>query len=341
MPVSVSNHRGHHPRGRRGRALALAATTPWHRQLGARPTGPDWPRALLVSASLALAALFVGAALGSVVVPYAVWALAVAILFLGGGLLRRPKPRRRLPMPQVPEGPRSAARRPSRIRAVVQAGEQLRVVFQPIVDLRTSEVAGYEALARFPTGRPDEWFAEAHAVGLGVDFEMSAIVQCVALRHTDWGYVSINVSPTTIVSPAFAELVARMTEPDRLVVELTEHALVDDYERLRAVLSRLRSLGIRVAVDDAGSGISSFRHIVTIAPEIVKLDRSLISRLDSDSARRALGEALVQFATRIGAELIAEGIERPEERDACIELGIRLGQGYLLGRPAPRHSPGS
>ena len=128
-----------------------------------------------------------------------------------------------------------------------------------------------------------------------------------------------------------------MTEPERLVVELTEHALVEDYERLRALLSRLRSLGVRIAVDDAGSGISSLRHIVTIAPEIVKLDRSLISRLDDDGPRRALGEAMVQFATKIGAVLIAEGIERAEERQACVELGIHFGQGYLLGRPCPRH----
>ncbi|MBW8826500.1 MAG: EAL domain-containing protein [Acidobacteria bacterium] len=291
-------------------------------------------------ASVAFAALAVGAALGSVVAPYAIGAFAVAATGLAGSILRHP-PGRRIQTAPRPSRPRRDARASTRIQAVVHAGEQLRVVFQPIVDLRSGAVAGYEALARFPTGRPDEWFAEAHAVGLGVDFEMSAIVQSVALRHPDWGYVSINVSPTTIVSPAFAELIARMTEPDRLVVELTEHALVEDYERLRAVLVRLRNLGIKIAVDDAGSGISSFRHIVTIAPEIVKLDRSLISRLESDSARRALGEALVHFATRIGAVLVAEGIERDEERAACLELGINFGQGYLLGRPAPRHDPGS
>lgn len=267
-----------------------------------------------VAAALGLAG---GAVAGPVAIP-----LAIALAVIGVVVLTR----------------RARHSTSSRTQAVLQACDQVRIVFQPIVNLRTGEVIGYEALARFPTGRPDEWFAEAHALGLGVDLEMSAVVQAVAQRHPDWGYVSINVSPTTIVTDAFADLVARMTEPERLVVELTEHSLVHDYEELGGLLQRLRRLGVRVAVDDAGSGISSLRHILTIAPEIVKLDRSLISRLEDDGARRALGEALVQFANRVDAVLIAEGIEREEERRACLELGIHFGQGYLLGRPCPRHT---
>ncbi len=106
----------------------------------------------------------------------------------------------------------------TRVRAVLQAGDQLRVVFQPIVDLVSGEVIGYEALSRFPEGQPDEWFAEAHALGLGVDFEMAAVVQSVALRHPAWGYVSINASPATLLSEEFAALVDRLEAPERLVV---------------------------------------------------------------------------------------------------------------------------
>ena len=140
--------------------------------------------ARICGAEVALAAaggVCVGALVDGPVVPYAVGALLlVAMLTIGA--------RRRQP-PTQPS---------SRPRAVMEACEQLRIVFQPVVNLHTGEIAGYEALARFPTGRPDEWFAEAHALGLGVDLEMSAIVQSVALRHPEWGYVSINVSPATI-----------------------------------------------------------------------------------------------------------------------------------------------
>jgi len=99
-------------------------------------------------------------------------------------------------------------------------------------------------------------------------------------------------------------------------------------------VQRVRDAGLRIAVDDAGGGVSSFRHILMVAPEIIKLDRSLIADLDVHPGRQALADLLVQFAERTGAELVAEGIERPEELDACTRHGIRYGQGYLLGRPA-------
>jgi EAL domain-containing protein (putative c-di-GMP-specific phosphodiesterase class I) len=237
------------------------------------------------------------------------------------------------------------ARRPGRLRraldrrrvhALLGTAGRLSVAFQPVVDLATSAVAGYEVLARFDSGDPALWFPRAHAVGLGGELELASVVQGLALRDPAWGYVSVNVSPATLLLPQFSELVERLAEPSKLVLEITEHAEVDDYDDLKHVVAHLRSLGARIAIDDAGSGISSFRHILTLAPDIVKLDRSLIARLEDDGPRRALAEALAQFADRIGADLIAEGIERPEERAACMELGIPFGQGYLLGRPAPR-----
>lgn len=220
----------------------------------------------------------------------------------------------------------------ARLHAVVVAGESLQIAYQPVIDLRTGHTVGHEALARFADGPPELWFSEAHSVGLGVELEMTAILTAWDGRPED-GYLAVNVSPITLMSDMLIDFARSNPATELLVVELTEHAVVENYEHLRAALALLRSLGVRVAVDDAGSGISSFRHILTIAPDVVKLDRSLIAKLESDPARRALAEALVQFAAQINADLVAEGIERVEERSACLDIGIRYGQGYLLGPP--------
>jgi EAL domain-containing protein (putative c-di-GMP-specific phosphodiesterase class I) len=223
-------------------------------------------------------------------------------------------------------------RRGTRVRAVRDAAEQLRVVFQPVRSLQDNVIVGYEALSRFPTGTPADWFAEAHRLGFGLHLEMTAIVQAVALRQPSWGHVSINVSPTTVVAPEFLGLVGRLQEPRRLIVELTEDAAINDDDRFAAALRQLRDAGVRVAVDDAGVAPSS-DGILAIGPDIIKLDRSLIAELETDPVRRASVEALVAFAARIGATLVAEGIELEEERAASLALGVLFGQGYLLGRP--------
>jgi|SRR5436853_545649 len=223
--------------------------------------------------------------------------------------------------------------RSRRYRATRKAKERLRIVFQPIRDLADGTVVGYEALSRFDSGAPEAWFNQAHELGLGVEMELAAIKRALALAPDDWGYVSVNLSPTTAIAPAFFDLVSELSDPSRLVLELTEHTAVNDYRRLTAVLAELRSGGVRIAVDDVGGGISSFRHILMIAPDMIKLDRSLIATLQDDPRRRALADLMAQFCDRIGATLVAEGIERVQERTACLEHGIWLGQGYLLGRP--------
>ena len=219
-------------------------------------------------------------------------------------------------------------------RVIRRSHDDLRIVFQPICDLTTREVVGHEALSRFSSGTPDEWFANAHAIGRGVELETLAISRAIALRDDRWPYLSLNVSPRALASPTFVEFILTIPEPQRLVLELTEHTAVGDYDTLCAAVQRVRDAGLRIAVDDAGGGVSSFRHILMVAPEIIKLDRSLIADLDVHPGRQALADLLVQFAERMGAELVAEGIERPEELDACTRHGIRYGQGYLLGRPA-------
>jgi EAL domain-containing protein (putative c-di-GMP-specific phosphodiesterase class I) len=221
-----------------------------------------------------------------------------------------------------------------RIRAVLHAAESFRIVFQPIIELSSGRVAGHEALARFAgDASPDELFALAREVGLGVELEMLAITTALASKPAQ-GYLSINVGPETLLSKEFLNVLLDDPEPERIVVELTEHEEFKNYPIILVVLKKIRRLGIRIAIDDAGSGVSSLQHIVKLSPDLIKLDRSLISFIDTDPVRRTLGVTLALFAGEIGARLIAEGIERQGERDACSEIGIAFGQGYLLGRPA-------
>ena len=219
------------------------------------------------------------------------------------------------------------------------AGDGLSMVFQPVVDLRTNEVAGVEALARFrslPLRPPNEWFAEAVRLELGVQLELASVRQALrALEDLpDHAYLSINCSHHAAVSPQLASLLEM--DAARVVLEITEHEAVEDYDALISGLEGLRQQGVRVAIDDAGAGFASLRHTLQIAPDIVKLDISLTRDIDSDHARQALASALVSFADEMGITIVAEGIETPEELAELIRLGVPYGQGFYLAKPAPR-----
>lgn len=223
-----------------------------------------------------------------------------------------------------------------RIRAVI-AGDGMSVVFQPIVRLAGRRVIGFEALARFhhpPPRGPDVWFAEAAAVGLGVDLELAAIRLAVRALHDidDDLYISVNLSPETIVSPSLDDALAAVA-PTRLVLEITEHSTIAAYDDVAAAVVRLRDRGMRIAVDDAGAGYSSFRHILRLQPDMIKLDRSLTRDIDRDPARRALAAALIAFGHETGSGIVAEGVETAEELRTLQELGVTSAQGYYLGRP--------
>lgn len=216
-------------------------------------------------------------------------------------------------------------------------------VLQPIADLATGDVVGAEALTRFvgPSPRtPDRWFREAADVGLGVELELAALE--VALAHLarlpSTVSLSLNVSPATVVDE---RLVAVLADADarRLVLELTEHDQVADYEPLLASLHTLRGRGLRIAVDDTGAGYAGLGHLVRMRPEIIKLDIELTRGIDQDPLRHALGTALVSFARDVGATIVAEGIETAGELTTLRELGVPWGQGYLLARPAPGPVP--
>ncbi|MBC8069691.1 MAG: EAL domain-containing protein, partial [Deltaproteobacteria bacterium] len=226
--------------------------------------------------------------------------------------------------------------RAGRLRDIL-GGEAMHMVFQPIVDLRDGSIAGAEALARFelePRRTPDLWFAEAWELGLGMELELHAI-RC-ALTHLGelppHVYLAVNAGPGTLCCAELHELLAQMPG-DRIVVELTEHVRVDDYTPLQTAITRLRTRGTRLAIDDAGAGFSSFQHVLRLRPDIIKLDRSLTSGVDTNPVRFALASALATFAGTLGARVCAEGIETQGELAALQRIGVEHGQGFLLARP--------
>jgi EAL domain-containing protein (putative c-di-GMP-specific phosphodiesterase class I)/CheY-like chemotaxis protein len=230
------------------------------------------------------------------------------------------------------------ARKRARIRSVMQNAE-LAIVFQPIVDLDSRAVVGHEALSRFashPTRGPEEWFREAHAVGLGVELELWAVrVACERSHALPAGtFMAVNVSPVTAERPDLLALLAS-AHVDHVVLEVTEHAPVEDYPRFRIAIGRMRELGARLAIDDAGAGFASLRHILELDAELIKLDGSLTHSLDADPRRRSLASALIEFGRESGAAVLAEHIESELQLCELRRLGVTYGQGYHLGRPQP------
>lgn len=212
--------------------------------------------------------------------------------------------------------------------------------FQPIHELATGAVIGVEALARFVDddgGSPERWFSEAATVGLAADLEFAALESALSAATglpSDL-YVALNLSPETCLDPRLPGFLTRSgIGPNRLVLELTENLAVAAYAPLVGALAPLRRRGLRIAVDDAGAGFASMRHILHLHPDIIKLDRSLIAGIDEDPGQRALGAAMVEFAQQIRAQLVAEGIESEAELAAVTGLGMYSGQGYVLGRPS-------
>jgi EAL domain-containing protein (putative c-di-GMP-specific phosphodiesterase class I) len=209
-------------------------------------------------------------------------------------------------------------------------------VFQPIVRLNDRHIVGYEALTRFRDGtRPDKRFIEAHTAGMSIRLEMVCLGD--QLEAATWlpagTWVSLNISPS--LASAIVPLVSALERADRdVVLEITEHVEIADYKSLVGALDMVRGHA-RLAVDDAGAGYAGLRHILELRPQFVKLDLSLVRNIDTDPARQAMVAGMAHFARDSGCELIAEGIETPEELAELIRLEVQLGQGYLFGKPAP------
>ncbi|SDY10791.1 EAL domain, c-di-GMP-specific phosphodiesterase class I (or its enzymatically inactive variant) [Modestobacter sp. DSM 44400] len=221
-----------------------------------------------------------------------------------------------------------------RLEPVIAVGGPV-VVLQPIVELATGSRLGAEALSRFPAewGKaPDVCFAEAHSIGRGHELELLALERAAEHLSRVDGYVAMNVSPATLLRPECAELLSRLAL-DRVLLELSEHDQVEDYVALNDVLAPLRAAGMRLAIDDVGAGFSSLRHIVVTSPDVIKIDRSIVSGLDTDPVLTTLVRSLVEFGRGCRARVVAEGVETAEEAAVLRTLGVDYGQGWYHGSP--------
>jgi PAS domain S-box-containing protein len=223
----------------------------------------------------------------------------------------------------------------SQIGRIIANGE-FHPVFQPIVRLGDGTIVGFEALTRFADGVPPERrFALAEAVGMGADLEVAtaraALLAAAELPVRAW--VSVNVSPSRLGDQRLIRL-ASLAKRRPVVLEITERLAIEDYAAARDALD-LISGSVDVAVDDAGAGFASLRHIIELRPRYVKLDLQLVRGVEGDPARQALIAGMVYFARDTGCLLIAEGVEKAAERDTLRRLGVPFGQGFLFGRPAP------
>lgn len=234
------------------------------------------------------------------------------------------------------EGGRERERKAARVRRVLD-DDGLSAVYQPIYRLGDRSIAGLECLSRFatvPSRPPDAWFSEAIEVGLGVELELAAIrkgLEALTVLPRDV-YLAVNVSPNMIASGSLMEVLGGVPV-ERIVLEMTEHEVVPDYQALAEALAPLRARGLRLAIDDVGAGYASLRHILSLRPDVMKLDVSLTRHIDSDETRRALAAALIAFAREIDCPIAAEGVETEDELQALVRLGVHKAQGFHLARP--------
>jgi PAS domain S-box-containing protein len=219
----------------------------------------------------------------------------------------------------------------------VLADEAVDVALQPIIDLTSGRLVGVEALARFRDGRPpDVWFKEAADAGMALALDRVAFMAALDLLPflPDSCSLSINATPELLTDATFQRrLRAPGTPGERIIVEVTEHVRISSYADIAEALAPLRELGIRLAVDDTGAGFASLTHVLQLRPDIIKIDRSLVSNVTSDPARRSVITSLVLLALDLGATVTAEGVETPSELETLATMGADHVQGYLLARP--------
>jgi EAL domain-containing protein (putative c-di-GMP-specific phosphodiesterase class I)/CheY-like chemotaxis protein len=212
-------------------------------------------------------------------------------------------------------------------------------VFQRVVDIDAMTTVGHEALARFaePHERgPAGWFSDAFQVGLGTELEWLAVAQALPFLQVaaPGTFLALNMSPATVLQIPQQDL-GNLQRCPQIVIELTEHVPIEDYSALHRAMREMREQGARLAADDLGSGYAGFRHLVSLEPDIIKLDISLVAGIHRSRTARALASALIAFAADIGAMVIAEGVEEAPELEALRDMGVHWAQGYHLGRPEP------
>lgn len=226
------------------------------------------------------------------------------------------------------------------LEAVVVDADLLQLHAQPIVELSSGSVAGYEMLSRF-TGpwraSPDVWFSAADRWGFNAVLQARVLRAGLAARDVlpPNTFLTVNVDPHLLAVPEVADTLTQVGDLSRLVLELTEHSRAGTDDGTAAVIAHLRAAGGLLAMDDAGTGYAGLSALLELRPHIVKLDRELITGLDTEPVKRALVEVLGDLAGRMDAWILAEGIETSDELDAVVRLGVPLGQGWALARPAP------
>jgi EAL domain-containing protein (putative c-di-GMP-specific phosphodiesterase class I) len=225
-------------------------------------------------------------------------------------------------------------------------------VYEPIVDVDTRTVFGYEALARGPEGTsmhsPAALFATAEAHGLM--FELDCLCRASGLKGAvdfpNETNLFLNIMPGSIHDPNFHpdRLIKTLEEcrlsPSEVVLEINEQESIEDFVAFRELSDRYRSLGFRFALDDTGSGYAGFEELIELSPEFIKIDRSMVSGVDQDPAKQDVLAALLSMAEKMGARVIGEGLDTLEELEMLSELGIHFGQGWLFGRPTPLRASG-
>ncbi len=230
------------------------------------------------------------------------------------------------------------------------AGDELRLFYQPVVDAGTGALIGGEALLRWqhPTDGlvgPDRFIGHAEASGLIVPVG-AWVLQTACRQIARWntegfdGHVSINVSGRQLAEPDIVASVERSigssgADPGHVLLEVTESAVMSDLRRSAAVIEKVRALGVRVGMDDFGTGHSSLSYLADLPFDFVKIDRSFITRLANDPRAAALLEAVATLCRTLDLIAIAEGVETEQERNQVLELGIPFIQGFLFGRPVP------
>ncbi|MBM3677601.1 MAG: EAL domain-containing protein, partial [Actinobacteria bacterium] len=227
------------------------------------------------------------------------------------------------------------------ITSILTRPDQLQTVFQPILDIRTGRVAGYEALSRFASGGrrpPNAWFAQAHRCGLGPELEALAVRRALETPGRPEGlYLSLNVSPSALASDELEAVLAGRL--DGIVIEVTENEIVGGSDDFLQAMKRFRERGALLAVDDAGAGYAGLRQLTRLSPDIVKLDRSIVSGVHHDPTKSALIESFVRFATTIGAHVCAEGVETLDDLVALTEMDVTFAQGHVVALPSEPWEP--
>lgn len=227
------------------------------------------------------------------------------------------------------------------INAIVRACREegrVRTVFQPIVDMRTGAMCGFEALARFPMYRPDEWFQAAADSGMAGWFETTILRAALAsLPDLPAGcFMSVNLSPDAIQAPEARSAFGEYESLDQVVIEITGQVDSAEAAAIADALEPARSRGARVSVDESGRGGTCLISLTTLHPDFLKLERSLVAGIDELPAlQKAVGAALA-LAGHLGAGVVAQGIETEGEIETVVGLGVPYGQGFAFGHALPQ-----